>query len=167
MGYEARKMPGGVLVIGFGNPAREDDGLGPAAAEILERSKIDGVEVDIDYQLSVEHASDIAGHATVIFIDASVNGSEPYVFKRVTPKHIESFSSHSVSPEQVLGLAESLFNAKTGGYILEIRGYSFDMFKENMTDKAKGNLEVAAGRLVAALKSGDILEAMGDKGERR
>jgi hydrogenase maturation protease len=153
----------GILVIGFGNPAREDDGLGPAAAEMIEASNIDGVEVDIDYQLSVEHAADIARHRVVVFIDASVSGDEPYEFKRVTPKHVESFSSHSVSPEQVLGLAGNLFNAETEGYMLGIRGYSFEMFKENMTDKARSNLELAAYRLAAALKSSDIVESMGDK----
>lgn len=156
-------MAGKILVIGFGNPAREDDGLGPAAAGIVEESEIDGVTVDIDYQLSVEHAADIADHDVVVFIDASVDCDEPYVFQKVMPKFIESFSSHSVSPEQVLGLAEHLFNVKIEGYILGIKGYSFAMFEENMTDKAKSNLQLAAGRLVAALKSGDIDESMGDK----
>ena len=125
---------GSILVIGFGNPSREDDGLGPAAAEIVERSGIDGVSVDIDYQLSVEHAADIAEHCIVVFIDASVDGEEPYAFEKVTPKHVESFSSHSVSPEQVLGLAGNLFNARTEGYMLGIRGYSFEMFVGDMTD---------------------------------
>jgi hydrogenase maturation protease len=156
-------VAGGILVIGFGNPAREDDGLGPAAADIVEKAGISGVTVDIDYQLSVEHAADIASHDVVVFVDASVSDEEPFVFKKVTPKFIESFSSHSVVPEQALGLAEHLFKAKTEGYILGIRGYSFEMFNEKMTDRAKSNLQLAAGRLVAALKSGDIEESMGDK----
>jgi hydrogenase maturation protease len=153
----------GILVIGFGNPAREDDGLGPAAAEIVEKSAIENVEVDIDYQLSVEHAAVIAEHKVVVFIDASVSGDAPYVFEEVTPKFIESFSSHSVSPEQVLGLAQNLFNAETEGFILGIRGYSFEMFTEVMTEKANENLQQAVSRLVTALKSGDIVESMGEK----
>ena len=156
-------MAGKILVIGFGNPAREDDGLGLAAAEIIEKTGIGNVTVDIDYQLSVEHAADIADHEAVVFVDASVDCEEPYVFEKVTPKFIESFSSHSVSPEQVLGLAEHLFKAETKGYLLGIRGYSFEMFKENMTDKANSNLQLAAGRLVVALASGDIEESMGEK----
>ncbi len=51
---------GRVLVIGFGNPAREDDGIGPAVADRLEESGIDGVVVDADYQLTVENAADVA-----------------------------------------------------------------------------------------------------------
>lgn len=155
-------MADSTLVIGFGNPAREDDGLGPAAAELIEKSEIEGVAVDIDYQLSVEHAADVAGYSLVVFVDASVEGNAPYVFEKVTPKYVESFSSHSVSPEQVLGLAVNLFNAQTDGYILGIRGYSFEMFTESMTEKARTNLQLAAGRLVEALRSGDLVESMGE-----
>ena len=92
-----------------------------------------------------------------------ISGDSPFVFEKVTPKFIESFSSHSVSPEQVLGLAAKLFNAETKGYILGIRGYSFEMFNETMTEKAKENLQLASSRLIAALKSGDIAESMGEK----
>jgi hypothetical protein len=68
-----------------------------------------------------------------------------------------------VSPEQVLGLALNLFQAETKAYILGIRGYSFEMFKETMTEKAEENLQLASSRLIAALKSGDIVESMGEK----
>ena len=32
-----------VLLIGYGHPAREDDGIGPAVAEAIEQLNIDGV----------------------------------------------------------------------------------------------------------------------------
>lgn len=155
-------MTGSVLVVGFGNPAREDDGLGPAAAEMVEKAGIPNVSVDIDYQLSVEHASDIAKCETVVFVDASVDADEPFVFKRISGKATESFSSHSVSPEQVLGLAENLFQAGPKGYILGIRGYSFEMFVEQMTDRARDNLRIAANRLITALENGNFEEKMGE-----
>ncbi|MBT3275557.1 MAG: hydrogenase maturation protease [Spirochaetales bacterium] len=154
---------GGILVIGYGNPAREDDGIGPALADIIEEADIPGVNVDIDYQLSVEHAADIARHDIVVFADASVNADEPYDVQRVEPKRTESFSSHSVSPEQALGLAEELFDSKTKGFMLGVRGYSFEMFKETMTEEAAGNLQAAADSLIEALKDRNIEEMMGEK----
>ena len=42
------------LVIGYGNPGRRDDGLGPSFADILAAEGIPGVDVDSDYQLTVE-----------------------------------------------------------------------------------------------------------------
>ena len=52
---------GDVLVIGYGNPGRMDDGLGPATIDELEKLAIDGVDLDADYQLTVEDAAAVAG----------------------------------------------------------------------------------------------------------
>ena len=153
---------GRTLVIGFGNPAREDDGIGPAVAERVEKEELPGVTVDIDYQLSVEHAADVAEVDTVVFVDASVNSPEPFAFNVVIPQHTESFSSHSVSPEQVMGLAGELFKAEAMGYLLGIRGYSFGMFKEVMTDNARLNSQKAAEALIGALRSGDLRVITGE-----
>lgn len=147
---------GRTLVIGFGNPAREDDGIGPVVAERVEKLNLAQVTVDIDYQLSVEHAADVALVDTVVFVDASVDSDEPFAFSAVKPLYIESFSSHSMSPEQVMGMAVELFQAKTKGYLLGIRGYSFGMFREEMTAKASLNSQRAAEVLICALKSGDL-----------
>ena len=149
-----------VLVIGFGNPAREDDGLGPAAASVIEKLGLNNVTVDADYQLTVEDSADVAQHDTVIFVDASVSGKEPFSFSQLIPEKQESFSSHSVRPEAVLGLAKDLFNAGTEAYMLGIRGYSFNMFKEVMTEKALDNLEKAVHFLMDVLHSKDFHKAI-------
>ena len=140
-----------VIVIGYGNPAREDDGLGPSVAEAIEKLEIDGVTVESDYQLNVEDSAAVAEHDVVIFVDASVSGSEPFCFSQLTPKVQDSFSSHSVEPEAVLGLAQELFNAGTQAYMLAVRGYSFDMFEENMTEKAIENQQKAVDFLASLL----------------
>jgi len=141
-----------VLLIGFGNPAREDDGIGPAVAEIVENLQIEGVTVDSDYQLTVEDSAAAAEHDIVIFVDASIQGEGPFTFEKVPPRLEESFSSHSVEPEMVIGLAEHLFRAKTEAYILGIRGYSFEMFTETMTAKAVENMGKAVDFLIPLLK---------------
>jgi len=148
----------GIIVIGFGNQAREDDGLGIAVAEEIEKLNIDGIEVDADYQLNVEDAAAVAEHDAVVFIDASIEGDGPFTFTRLTPKREETFSSHTVSPEGVMGLAHDLFNATADGYMLGIRGYSFEMFTEEMTDRAHKNMRKAIDFLVPMLRTGSIKE---------
>ncbi len=140
-----------VLVIGFGNPGRRDDGLGPALVAALEKSAIPRVTFDSDYQLTVENAASAAEHDVVIFVDASVSGDGPFTFKRLVPKTEVSFSSHSVSPETVLGLSHKLFGAKTEGYILAIRGYEFEDMQESLTEAARANLDSALDFLQIAL----------------
>ena len=136
-----------VLVIGVGNPAREDDGIGPWIAERLEAAGCEAgrrqVTIEADYQLTVEDAAAVAEHDVVIFVDASVDGREPFSLDPVGPVRSESFSTHSVTPEAVLGLAHELFAAHTKGYVLAVRAYSFEMFTEQMTVGARANAERA------------------------
>lgn len=132
-----------ILLIGYGNPGRLDDGLGPELVEMLEKVNLPGVTVDANYQLTVEDASDIAENDVVIFADASLNGSEPFSFSEIQPRKALSFSSHSIEPEAVLDLAYDLFKAKTKGYTLGIRGYEFNEFGSKLSEKAKKNLDQA------------------------
>lgn len=144
---------GKVLVIGYGNPGRLDDGLGPAFADAVERLGIPGVVADSDYQLVVEDASDVATYDVVIFADAAVTGPEPFFFKTVEPKDALSFSSHSVEPEALLALAHGAFGGKTRGYALGIRGYLFNEFGEALSKDAQRNLAAALSAMVPVLKT--------------
>jgi len=132
-----------VLLIGFGNPGRCDDGLGPALAQQLEGLGIVGLEVDSDYQLTVEDAEAVSRYEVVVFVDASVNGAEPFEFKRLEPHGSPGFSSHSVEPEEVLMLAKTLFGKTPKAYMLGIRGYEFNEFGEGLSAKAAENLKAA------------------------
>ena len=60
-------------------------------------------------------------------------------------------------------LGENLFDAEPRGYVFGIRGYSFEMFKEQITDRARNNLQMAVDKLIAALEDENIEEIMGEK----
>lgn len=147
-----------ILLIGYGNPGRLDDGLGPALAAAVEDWNVEGLTVDADYQLTVEDANDVARHDVVIFADASVNGREPYFVEKVEPKEALSFSSHSVEPGVLLHLAKTLFNASPRAYILGIRGYDFNEFGERLSPRATENLEKAIAYLRLALEDFRLLD---------
>ena len=146
-------LRGNVLLIGYGNPGRLDDGLGPALAESVRRMALDHVTVESCYQLAVEHAEQAAHHDVTIFADADINGPEPFRFDRLEPKMDAAFSTHTVAPATILGLAHHLFNATTDGYILGIRGHNFDDFGEGLSPQAQGNLAAAVEFLESALQT--------------
>jgi hydrogenase maturation protease len=146
-----------VYVLGFGNPAREDDGIGPAIVEALEHEALPGVTLDANYQLSVEDAAEIAEHDVVIFVDASVDETaEPVAFEPVEPTRGGSFSTHSVLPGDVLGMAHDRFGSQAEAYLLSVRGYSFEMFTEEMTAGARANTERATRLLLEMLTTRDF-----------
>ncbi len=144
---------GTVLVIGYGNPGRMDDGLGPALSARLDACGFEGVFIETDYQLVVEHAHEIARHDYVIFADAAIIGPAPFSFVEIsTPETQPPFNSHSLSPEAVLFYAATMFGAKTKGYILGIRGYTYDGFDESLSEGAKENLDAAFQFIVKLLR---------------
>jgi hydrogenase maturation protease len=141
-----------LLVYGYGNPGRGDDGLGPALAAALEGLNHPSVTVESNYQLSVEDAAQLAEHDAVIFVDADVSGPEPFRFERVKPVKAFSFTSHSVAPGALLALTDELFGKSVDGYLLGIRGYEFNDFKESLSDRARENLGEALTFVTRALE---------------
>ena len=151
-----------VLLICYGNPGRQDDGLGPALAERLENLNIAGVEIDSDYQLTVEHALDISQVDIVIFVDATLEDSEPFYFRPLFFDAVDanlSFSTHSISPQAVLKLSDKLFQSKAKAYVLGIRGYAFSEIAEGLTPQAIDNLKLAEVFITPYLQSGDFFAA--------
>jgi hydrogenase maturation protease len=154
-----------VLLICYGNPGRLDDGLGAAFAEGLQGMVPDGVEVDVDYQLTVEHAAAVAEHRYVIFVDASVGDREPFFFRRLVLGEEVAFSTHSVKPEAVLAMASQFFGAEPEGYALGIRGYEFNEFGEFLSPGAMANLTAALKFLLPVLEKRNFSEVAAEQGE--
>lgn len=133
-----------ILVIGYGNPGRLDDGLGPAFAEQAEALALPHVTVESNYQLNIEDAELISHYDVVVFADASVDAVEPFVFEPMVAKPpMVGFSSHSVTAASLLGLASQLFESMPEAYAMAIRGYEFDEFGECLSDRARENLLAA------------------------
>jgi len=139
-------------VIGFGNPGRRDDGLGPAAAERLSARSIPGVVCDSDYQLGIEDALACARHDVVVFIDAARGGlRKPFTFTKVGAAGAMPPMSHALRPEAVLAIAAELYGRRPDARLLAIRGYVWAI-GEGLTEKAEKNLALALEFLERFLK---------------
>ncbi len=132
--------PGELLVIGYGNPGRGDDGLGPEFARRLAAMAEPGVRVEIDYQLTVDHALMVAGVDLVLFVDAATGLAEPCELRRLSRDPQAALDSHSLSPEAVLALAEILFGQCAEASVLAIEGENFGEVREGLSPVAERNL---------------------------
>ena len=65
-----------LLVIGYGNDLRSDDGAGRAVAEAIAERDLPGVEVRSMSQLTPELSLEISGRRVVVFVDADVDAIE-------------------------------------------------------------------------------------------
>ena len=134
-----------ILLYGYGNPGRGDDGLGPALAAAVEEMAMAGVEVDANYQLTVEDAAELGRFQTVVFADAATEGPSPFWFTRIDDSGVGrlGWTSHSVSPVQVVALARDMFGSRVVAYTLGIRGYTFGELDEGLSAQAQDNLSKA------------------------
>lgn len=135
-----------VLVLGYGNPGRQDDGLGPAAAEAIDLYGWPEVNAFDNYQLNIEDAMDVAVHDVVWFVDAAKTGAAPFEVQEISPTYTQEFTSHLVRPETILAMAQRYFGRAPKAYLLGIRGYGFE-FEEGLTSAADANLQLAVAML--------------------
>jgi len=135
-----------VAIIGYGNPSRGDDALGPLLLERLGQSQdIDPRQYEsvTDFQLQIEHVTDLEQRDLLLFIDASVSARPPFEFSRLTPQRDHSYSSHSLSPATLLSVYQDVYKiAPPPAYLLTIPGYLFEL-GQPLSQRAAEHLEQA------------------------
>lgn len=129
-----------ILIFAFGNPSRGDDGLGPAMYDLLNRDPIQGVELQTDFQLQVEHALDFEGRKFVLFVDAGFECPEPFDLQSLVAEKDDSYTTHSMSPASLLAVYRQIKRCEPPpAFLLTIRGYTFEL-GEGLSKQARANL---------------------------
>jgi hydrogenase maturation protease len=138
------------LVLGYGNPGRQDDGLGPAIAIAIEQLRLPNVTAYDNYQLNIEDAMDVAEHDVVWFVDAAKTGAAPYAVSAIAPVMTIEFTSHIMHPQTVLAIAKLCYGKAPPAFLLGIRGYEFE-FIEALTPGAVENRDAALAMLMESI----------------
>jgi len=151
---------GRVLVIGYGNPYRRDDGVALAVvnglrelqgqsplAEGMDGLEDMGGELDTLFlqQLAPELAEMVAQYDEVIFVDAHT-GQYPELLREVAlrPVSHSTIVSHHLHPESLLALAKALWGSVPQARLLSVRGYDFDFGTELSPQTLHGSEQIVA-----------------------
>jgi len=145
-----------ILVLGYGNPGRGDDGLGPAVAVAIDQLGVRNVTAYDNYQLNIEDAMEVAEHDVVWFVDAAKTGPSPYAVSALSPVGTVEFTSHIMRPQTVLAIAQQCYGKAPPAFLLGIRGYEFE-FVEQLTPGATDNLGAALIMLMRSLRRLDVV----------
>jgi hydrogenase maturation protease len=148
-----------ILLYGFGNPGRQDDGLGNEFVEEMKiwitENKIKNVEFDSNYQLNIEDADTISNKDIVVFIDATIEDIDNFYVDEVDPSSAKvEFTMHAVSPAFVVNLCNDIYNKFPKCYLVHIKGYEWD-FAEGLTDQARENLNKAIAYIKDRILKGE------------
>jgi hydrogenase maturation protease len=116
-----------ILVIGYGNQSRRDDGAGWLVIERLAALDLPDVELQAAHQLEVDVAETVSRFDTVIFVDAAVS-DVPHAVTRMSvhPNPVSRAVSHNMAPADVLALCRTLYGKEPQAMLFSIRGHDFE-----------------------------------------
>src|SRR5262245_5815879 len=129
-----------LLIIGYGNPDREDDGvawhilraltikLGLPSPESYDDDFPESEPIDFAFylQLTPEMAEDIHEYEYVCFIDAHTgNIPEPVRLISVESEFQHSPFTHHLTPQSLLSMCETLYGKKPDAALLSVLGHRF------------------------------------------
>lgn len=126
-----------VLVIGYGNDLRGDDGAGPAAARRLARRlPSDLASIVTVHQLLPELAEPVSRAKLAIFIDADAQLAPGVVNARnLTPSPTSNGTlGHHLDPENILCLARDLYGRAPQAQLYSIGGETF-AYKQTLSPR--------------------------------
>jgi hydrogenase maturation protease len=121
-----------VLVIAWGNPLREDDGVAWHVLDGLRRLRprpgLPLLKLRHAHQLMPEMAECVSHAAGVVFVDARRDGAPGELrCEPVAPEAKGNPLAHSVSPQALLLYAESLYGRAPAAVVVSIAGERFGM----------------------------------------
>lgn len=121
-----------VLVLGYGNPLRSDDGLGwRVAVDLFRANASPDVLVLPCHQLTPDLAETASLAETVIFVDCSRKGERGEVrCEEVRSQSGPVSFTHDLSPAALLDLAAELFGVCPKAYLFTICGECFEPGEE-------------------------------------
>lgn len=151
-----------LLVIGYGNTLRRDDGVGPRIAEAVGRMNLPNVHVLICQQLSPELADPVSRAEAVIFVDAAVDAPRDVQLRRLEPNKSSQLMAHAADPRTMLALARDVFGHAPEAWWLTIPAADTG-FGEDLSPQTEAGFHTALQRIRALAE--DFCRADGKKYE--
>ena len=139
------------LVLGYGNPGRGDDGLGPALVAGLEGRTGAAVTLQTAMQLQPEHVLDLEAHDRCLLVDAGLETPAPFRFEPLRPRRDASAFSHALSPWALLHVYRTtLRRPPPPAFLLTIAGSRFGL-GETLSVPARRHLDRAMAFVITWL----------------
>lgn len=141
-----------LLIIGYGNPDREDDGVAwhilRALTKKLDLDPPESYEDEfpefalIDFafhlQLTPEMAEDISVYQYVCFVDAHTGSiPEPVRLIDVESEFQASPFTHHLTPQSLLSMCETIYEKKPDAALLSVLGHRFLFSRQLSEETAK------------------------------
>ena len=127
-----------ILVIGYGNTLRRDDGAGVRLAEHLADGLSARIRVETGHQLTPEMALTVAAADVdgVVFIDASVTATEIALKRIDLDNDVSPSVGHHLTPEALMVYANRLYGRTPPAWLVTLPAYDLG-HGESLTDQTE------------------------------
>ncbi len=139
-----------VLLIGYGNTLRCDDGIGQLVAITVETWHEPLVESLYIHQLTPELAEKIAEFEVVMFVDASIECATVQLTP-IKSSSINNNFTHHLTPESLIYLTEFLYQKTPKAWLISIPIKNLNLGEE-ISDLAREGKQKALKKIRQILK---------------
>lgn len=142
-----------ILIIGYGNPLRGDDGLGwHAAQQLADRICREDVDIVTCHQLTPELAEAVSQADLAFFIDAACEGHPGTLrCEEIQPNESSNVDfTHHFDIPALLACANILYGSYPRAVLCSITAESFDL-TENLSDAVQAALPSLVQRVLTLI----------------
>jgi hydrogenase maturation protease len=162
-----------LLILGYGNPDREDDGvawhilraltikLGLPAPDSYEDEFPESTQIDFDFQLQLtpEMAEEISAYEYICFVDAHTgNIPEPVRLLAVDREFQNSPFTHHLTPQSLMSMCETIYGRQPDAALLSVLGHRF-LFTRELSPETAGLVSDAVELIWDWISTRKILES--------
>lgn len=145
-----------IVVIGYGNDLRSDDGVGQRVAQAIATWNLAMVRSLCVHQLTPELAALLANADLAIFIDACLTTvCEDVQLQVISPTFSTPIAGHTSDPRSLLALTQVLYNRVPIAWWVQIPGVNFEL-GEVCSPMTERGIQVALGQINDLIKLGSI-----------
>lgn len=142
-----------ILVIGYGNPLRRDDGVGQQIAQEVAGWGMSNVEVITVRQLTPELMEQLAEVDVVIFIDAYLaSENQDIQVYPLKPAQFEVTSGDWSEPQGLLAMTQTAHGHRPQAWWVMVPGANFEL-GEGFSSTAQRGVEAALQEIEYLMKS--------------
>jgi hydrogenase maturation protease len=161
-----------LLILGYGNPDREDDGvawhilraltikLGLVPPESYEEEfpEFPGMDFAFYLQLTPEMAEEVSAYEYVCFIDAHTgNIPESVRLIEVESEFQNSPFTHHLTPQSLISMCETIYGKKLDAALVSVLGHRF-LFSRELSEETAGLVPQAVALIWDWMNDRNMLE---------
>ncbi|MBB1074549.1 hydrogenase maturation protease [Rhodoferax sp. 4810] len=143
-----------ILIIGYGNPIRGDDAIGPLVADQLSQCALPpGVKVIARHILTAELIAEFAELEQVIFLDAAINGIPGTVQCQCVTAEVfpPVVLGHFQTPTELLAWCAALYGRTPQAWLITAVGAEFNYMHYQLSPQAQAAVNPMIAEVMALL----------------